>query len=175
MMKLDDYIKKHRTDFDVHQPDAKKIWQRMQKQRNVRNGSALFWKVAAVFLLALSIVLTVGLLHHKEQHELLLSKAYPEFKAQEQVYVAEISLKYTQAQELAKSSNYSFKEIQKELKEIDLQYEAYMQDLGQDCCNEQIITVFLDYYEKKIQLLNRILFEIQKQKEHENENIPYEI
>ncbi len=174
MMKCEDYIKKHRTEFDAHQPNAEKIWKRVQ-QSGKQGNPALFWKIAAVFLLVLSLALTLGLLHHKEQHELLLSKAYPEFKAQEQVYVAEISLKYTQAQELAKSSNYSFKEIQKELKEIDLQYEAYMQDLGQDCCNEQIITVFLDYYEKKIQLLNRILFEIQKQKEHENEDIPYEI
>ena len=43
-----------------------------------------------------------------------------------------------------------------------------MMDLGFSDAQEQIVIVLLDYYQKKIKLLNRLLHEIQKQEKHEN-------
>ncbi len=169
-MHIEEYIKNKRDAFDSHRPDKEKIWKGIQTKRKSQKQSGSFlWKAAAVFFLITSLALAFGLWQHQQKNEYLLAHISPALLKQEKSYIHNISIKYLEAESFAQKSSINFAPYQKELDEIDLEYKDYISDLGQNCCNEELVQILMDYYEKKIRLLNRILFEIQKQNEYEKQ------
>lgn len=79
-----------------------------------------------------------------------------------------VNLKWHEVEPLLNKEDTDIKFLLDELYELDTFYNSYQKDLGTTGANEEIITVLLDYYQKKIRILNRILHEIQKQQSHEN-------
>ncbi len=76
--------------------------------------------------------------------------------------------KWAEISPLSDEEKTQFQFLFDELNELDKVYKSYGKDLNEFGENEQIINVLLDYYEKKIRILNRLNLEIQKQKGHEN-------
>ena len=72
--------------------------------------------------------------------------------------------KWEEIKPLLPTGNNELQFLLDELKELDVVYATYREDLYKTGVNEQITQVLLDYYEKKIRILNRLLLEIQKQK-----------
>jgi hypothetical protein len=77
-------------------------------------------------------------------------------------------LKWEELQPLLPEQKTDIQFLLDELNELDEVYITYQQDLEDSGANEQIVTALLDYYQKKMRILNRILHEIQKQQNHEN-------
>jgi hypothetical protein len=54
-----------------------------------------------------------------------------------------------------------------ELENLEDMYREYKADFQQLGKNERLIMAMMDYYEKKMRILDRMLMEIQKQKDYE--------
>jgi hypothetical protein len=78
-----------------------------------------------------------------------------------------VTKKWEELQPLTAEEKSEFGFLLDELKELDKVYKTYEEDLYKTGENEQIINALLDYYEKKIRLLNRLSMEIEKQKNYE--------
>ena len=167
---LEKYLKENRTRLDVEEPDHDIIWEgissglRKEKQAFPKS----FWKVAAVFIFAVSVTWFVATETTKNKVVVItLSDISEDLGKKEAELKQEVNLKWTKVEPQISTNNYQIRFLLEELKELDTIYQSYQADLGKTDDNERIIDALLDYYEKKIQILNRISLEIEKQNDHE--------
>jgi len=168
---IEKYLNENRTKLDVEEPDIDSVWEGIRavkdKKRNIL--PVWFWKVAALFIFLVSG--TYFMINEtKEENKIIISLAdiSEELGKQESDLKQLVNLKWEEVAPLLNEENTDIKFLLEELNELDTFYNSYEKDLGTTDANEEIVTVLLDYYQKKIRILNRILHEIQKQQSHEN-------
>jgi hypothetical protein len=169
-MKIEEYLERNRSKLDVEAPDDNFIWKGIKKetrvQRNILPG--WLWKAAAVFLLG---VLSTYIVVKENQNEkpviVTLADISTDLGEQEARLKQVVTKKWEELQPLTAEEKSEFGFLLDELKELDKVYKTYEEDLYKTGENEQIINALLDYYEKKIRLLNRLSMEIEKQKNYE--------
>ena len=168
---LKKYLKKKRWELDVEEPDIDAIWSGIQQKTNSKRFvlPGWFWKVAAIFLFAVTVTYTITDIRNKNQMVVITLADISKDLGQEEAQLKQmVSLKWEEVELQLPDDRSDFRFLFDELKELDKVYADYQKDLYKTGPNKQIIEAMLDYYQKKIRLLNRMLMEIQKQKEHEN-------
>ena len=166
---LEKILQEKRLKLDVEEPEADLIWE------GIRNGlhkkktlPEWFWKVAAIFILALSLTyFAVNEIAKKQIVIISLSDISKDLGKQEQLLKQTVNLKWEEVEEKLPANNAEINFLIDEFKELDTIYASYQQDLNQTLDNEPVIRAMLDNYEKKIKILNRLLMEIEKQKSYE--------
>ena len=168
---LENYLKEKRWELDVEEPNEDAIWSGIQNKTESKNFvfPSWFWKVAAIFLFAVLVTYTVTNTRNKNQVVVITLADISKNLGQEEAQLKHlVNLKWEEVESQLPADKNNLQFLFDELKELDKVYEDYQKDLYRTGPNEQIIEAMLDYYQKKIRLLNRMLLEIQKQKEHEN-------
>jgi hypothetical protein len=168
---LENYIKKNRLKLDADEPDNDSIWEGiksgMDKKRTIL--PYWFWKVAAIFIFIVSgTYFIVNETNQDKAAIVSLADVSDELGKQEAALKQLVNLKWEELQPLLPEQKTDIQFLLDELNELDEVYITYQQDLEDSGANEQIVTALLDYYQKKMRILNRILHEIQKQQNHEN-------
>jgi hypothetical protein len=168
---VEQYLKENRLKLDSELPDEEKIWKdirrNLRSKNEIRNNG--FWKIAAIFLLGILTTYVVVKETSREKVVVIkLGDISPELGQKEAEFNRVVDQKWAEIKPLSQDEIKQFGFLLDELDELDKIYKAYENDLHTVGENEQIINVLLDYYQKKIQLLNRLSLEIQKQKSHEN-------
>ena len=167
---LEDYLKKNRLRLDVEQPDDDSIWEGIRGgMENKRQFLApWFWKIAAIFIFVIST--TYFIVNETSERQVVivtLSDISKDLGTQEAQLKHLVNLKWDEVQQQLPAENTDFKFLLDELDALDTIYNTYQKDLNSTIDNEPVIRAMLDHYEKKIKVLNRLLFEIEKQKYHE--------
>ncbi|MBK6285027.1 MAG: hypothetical protein IPF54_22435 [Draconibacterium sp.] len=127
-----------------------------------------FWKIAAVFLFG--VLITYGVVKESTKQQVVivtLADISKDLRQQEAELKLIVDKKWEEIKPLSAAEKTQFQFLLDELNELDKIYNTYEKDLYEIGKNEQIINALLDYYEKKIRILNRLSLEIQKQKNHE--------
>ena len=168
---VEQYLKENRLKLDSEVPDDSKIWRGIQielkTKKEFRNNG--FWKIAAIFLLGIFVTYVVVKETTEEKVMVIsLGDISPELGQKEAEFKRVVEQKWAEIKPLSEEEKKQFGFLLDELDELDKIYKSYENDLHSVGKNEQIINVLLDYYQKKLQLLNRLSLEIQKQKNHEN-------
>ena len=121
--------------------------------------------MAAIFLLGvLSTYIVIDKTEKTPVVVVTLADVSKELGRQEAELKLIADRKWEEIKPLLSTENNELQFLLDELKELDVVYATYREDLYKTGVNEQITQVLLDYYEKKIRILNRLLLEIQKQK-----------
>ena len=121
--------------------------------------------MAAIFLLeVLSTYIVIDKTEKTPVVVVTLADVSKELGRQEAELKLIADRKWEEIKPLLSTENNELQFLLDELKELDVVYTTYREDLYKTGVNEQITQVLLDYYEKKIRILNRLLLEIQKQK-----------
>lgn len=168
---IEKYLAKNRFRLDAEEPDNDKIWNEIKKpKRSVQHAQTnWFWKIAAVFLFGVLITYVVVKETQKDQVVIVtLADISKDLGQQEAELKQIVDTKWKAIEPLTAEQKSEFQFLLDELNELDNIYKTYEQDLYTTGENEQIIHVLLDYYQKKIRILNRLALEIQKQKNDEN-------
>lgn len=87
----------------------------------------------------------------------------------EMEYRTLVSFKQEEAKMFSYVDNLIIAELLEEIQKLDTIYEETMKDLGEIGYNEQVIQTIFDTYEKKIYLLELIILENNKIRNHEKE------
>lgn len=168
---LEKYLKENRLKLDIDEPDDNTIWERikngMDKKHFVLPG--WFWKAAAIFLFIVSG--TYFIMNETSEDKIVivtLADISEDLGKQETKLIELVNIKWEQLKPLLSNENPDIQFLLDELNELDNVYNTYQKDLTDSGANEQIVAVLLDYYQKKIRILNRLLHEIKKQQSHEN-------
>jgi hypothetical protein len=175
---LEKYLQEQRAHLDVEAPDDQIIWEgirqdllegeiRARKKRRlirIRN-------LAAMIILILSVTyVTFDLIGERSSGEKIsLASVDRELGDREKEYQTMLSYKMREAGPLNELDNLIVAELLEEIQRLDTIYEQTMKDLEELGYNEQVIHTIFDTYEKKIYLLELIILENNKIKNHERE------
>jgi hypothetical protein len=175
---LEKYLRSQREALDVESPDDQLIWEgirtglyqadsRSDRKRmliRVRN-------IAAVLIILVSVGYMVQDIigDRNPGRGFTLADIDNDLGAREKEYRTLVSFKQEEAKMFSYVDNVIIAELLEEIQKLDTIYEETMKDLGEIGYNEQIIQTIFDTYEKKIYLLELIILENNKIRNHETE------
>ncbi len=170
--KFEDIIRSQRHQLDVENPDDALIWegihQEIGRKRTIRNN--YFWKAAAilVFLAASGYVFYNEFVAPKQNiYNITLGEIAPEYAKQVLNYQTEIDEKWGEFSRVKSEKSVDLTFYFKEMDQLDQMFRQCQEDFYQIGSNERLIKAMLDNYEKRVRILDRMLMEIQKQKDYE--------
>ncbi|WP_372647366.1 hypothetical protein [Draconibacterium sp.] len=168
---LEKYLKEQRLMLDVEEPKPDIVWEGIRNQLHQNKKQNLpqwFWKVAAIFLFVVSATyFVVNETSDKQMVIVQLSDISEELGNKEASLQKVVNAKWKMVEQELPEDNSEIQFLLNELNNLDQIYATYQKDLNNTIDNEPVIHVLLDYYEKKIKVLNRILLEIEKRENHE--------
>lgn len=176
---LEKYMKKERKSLDVESPDDQLIWEGIRNgiQRNEIAGKkkgllSRFRNIAAVVVILLSVGYMVLDLLEGQRAEASISLADIDrnLGERERGYRALVSFKQQEVGVNKHIDNLIIAELFEEIQKLDTIYDQTMKDLDELGYNERVINTIFDTYEKKIYLLELIILENNKIKNHEEYN-----
>ncbi|HEX3008503.1 MAG TPA: hypothetical protein VHO90_12910 [Bacteroidales bacterium] len=186
--RFEKYVKDHRDDFDMLEPDAA-LWNRienkLQQQPRSRNLSVL-WKAAAVLIIfgfsfwaqmQIENKPQVATRHHfhtdnnsvaevAEPEELPAiakqanSKMVPEFAETEKYYSRKVNSTMKELNTYLVKFPDVAQDMKKDLAELDSVYKSLKKDLGDNVAQEEIISAMIQNYRMKLQILEDIKNEL---------------
>ena len=172
-MKIEEYIRNNRQKLDVEKPDEDFLWAGISQSLNSKqkHRSLSIWKYASA--VAASVAVTLIAVHFwnaEPKQQLIFVNIDPSLAKQEVELKAQIQ-DYTQQ---IHQANYNLNDLPtnlNDLKYIDDLIEKYSKDLKQYGPNPQLIESLMDLYNKKVLMLQRMLNEIEKNKNYEKRRI----
>jgi len=181
LIDLEKYLKKERQNLDVEHPDDSIIWEGIRSDLQSRKSTGLepgnknlfrrFRNAAAILLLFLSVGYVVYDLgsNYITNRKMTLAKIDQSLGERENDYRTLINLKKEEVKSYSRTKSRIIEELFDEMQKIDNMYDQAMKDLNEIGYNEKIINTIFDTYEKKIQILERIILETNNIKNYENE------
>jgi len=157
----------------VEKPDEEYLWtgisQAMSVNKKHKHILLLSSVAAASVILILSLTFTY-FLNRRDKQQLMFVNIDPALANQEVQFKNQIET-YSK---LIKQTSYDASQIvtnKSEIQYIDDLISNYSKDLKQNGPNPKLINSLMDLYRKKIMLLERMLNEIEKSKDHEKRKI----
>jgi len=175
---LEKYLQKQREALDVESPDDQLIWEGIRteiQQADTRSDRKRMLirirNIAAVVILVLSVGYMVQdiIWDRNPGSGFTLADIDNDLGTREKEYRTLVSFKQEEAKMFSYVDNLIIAELQEEIQKLDTIYEETMKDLGEIGYNEQVIQTIFDTYEKKIYLLELIILENNKIRNHETE------
>lgn len=167
-MKLHDWINQNRESFDqAEAPEG--LWNEVRNAipEPKRNYKPWAWSAAAALLIA-----GFAWWARPQKQQVPLAPQLPEsFLAQEKDYQQDLQQieAHINLGDLANDPDYQW--VFNELAELELINQQYRSDLNALAPREELLPVLIDYYEKRLRLLQRLQMEVERNQKHpENEN-----
>jgi hypothetical protein len=135
------------------------------------------------FLSGIAAVLVIGLIFFidrgkQDNSPVTLSNVSEQYAEVEFFYTREIGYQTQKLNEIANklgSDNPTSELIKKELEEYDIEFQQISSELKASPNDERVISAMIGYYQTKLEIINKILNELEKKqlksKNHENTNI----
>nr|MBC7614012.1 hypothetical protein [Pseudopedobacter sp.] len=162
--KLENFIRNNRKEFDALEPDES-LWTKLderleeqcikQNQRNKIRSMFTIGKVAAVFIMVLSIGFIWG--HYKTQQANSLANINPEYAAKEVRFSSLIEDKRTELKTLKKIDPALYKIFMNEQKKLDKEYTELKEKLSTTPNQDRIVKAMIRNMQAQISLLNQQL------------------
>jgi len=175
---LEKYLQKQREALDVESPDDQLIWEGIRTElqqvdtRSDRKRMLIrIRNIAAVAILVFSVGYMIQDIigDRNPGRGFTLSDINNDLGVREQEYRTLVSFKQEEAKMFSYVDNLIIAELLEEIQKLDTIYEETMNDLGEIGYNEQVIQTIFDTYEKRIYLLELIILENNKIRNHETE------
>ena len=170
-MNIEDYIRKNRDQLDVEKVDEDYLWTGISHSINKKPNRSRFLllKIAASVIIIVTLAfITYQLTSLQRNQELILANIDPNLAKQEAQFQTQIKTYY----DILQQTNYSedlLTESFNDLEYIDTLISKYSNDLSTNGPNPRLLNSLMDLYQKKIRLLDRMLNEIEKNKQYEND------
>ena len=175
---LEKYMRSQREALDVELPDDQLIWEgirqdlhRSDSRREKRMLLIRIRNIAAAVIILVSVGYMINDIigDRRMGGEVSLADIDRDLGAREKEYRTLVSFKQQEAGSFNHVDNVIIAELLEEIQKLDTIYEQTMKDLGELGYNEQVIHTIFDTYEKKIYLLELVILENNKIKNHETD------
>jgi hypothetical protein len=178
--KLEEYLKRHRANLDVDSPDDDVVWDRIHsrltemKKDDSKNPLKISWirirNIAAVAIIMFCIgYITKDIINSLSARQpVTLASIDRGLGNREEEYRTMVNLRTSEVTRLQGNGDALIRELFTELAALDTIYNQSMIDLKVLGPNEKVINTIFDTYEMKIRLLELIILETNKTRNHEN-------
>ena len=169
---LKKYTEDHRENFEAFSIDADELWKGIQNRLDSidQKSGGTFWgrviKVAAMILVICTVAFGYYLNNQRisiEKNGIALHNISSELADTEAFYTTQINEKI-ESIELVSGGLDPALEMQLEL--LDEEYQSLRDDLKDDADSEEVINAMIGYYRLKLNMLEKILNEIKKNKDN---------
>lgn len=179
--KLEEYLKRHRASLDVDSPDDDVVWDRIEtsltelKKEGSANPLRIGWirirNIAAVAIIMFSIgYITKDIINSLAARQpVTLSSIDRGLGSREEEYRRMVTMRKSEVTMFQGNGDALVRELFNELAALDTIYNQSMIDLRALGPNEKVINTIFDTYEMKIRLLELIILETNKTRNHEND------
>jgi hypothetical protein len=176
---LEKYLSEQRSGLDVEYPDDEMIWQGIRKkasQGKTRRNDGIFklsrtklWKVAAMVTIIFSFgYITLDIVQDQRMNRTgVLAKLNGSLGEQETEYIYAVSLKQKELKSIDIPKNEIINTLFEELKTQDDLFKEAVSDLDAMGNSDKLINTIFSIYERKIDLLERIIIETNKSHNYE--------
>lgn len=185
--KLEKFVKDHREEFDVFEPDDK-MWDRISKPSP--KILKINWKTIAVRVAAIVVVFIGSYFFHdyvqmSKGDEVVVVQQPNNIDGLENIkvlmeaevfYTSQINSAKEEIIQLSGNDENLMRIINYDLVELDEAFEDLKNDLKDDSDNEEVIEAMMQNYRIKFEILEEMLYQLRKSKnKKENKNQDYEI
>lgn len=156
------HVDRHRSDFDSYELEDE-IWIDLQarleqaEKRATKKGSSYNWLWKTLAACVSALILAFFLYPAEDQTEELVVDA--ELTEVENYYQDQINVKVSQISAIEKDED-----IFKDLKVLDQAFVELKEDLKDNADNEEVINAMIATYKVKLEVLERILEELEEKK-----------
>jgi hypothetical protein len=176
-MNIENYINQHKKSFDDQEPNTEELWmgirRRMERKPLLRLRTLK--SIAAVLVLFVAVGVFVRHELMMQQQITSLSQINQELAEREQQYKNQVEEKWTQFTSLPHFESPMEVLLIEELKQLDTLYQNGLKDIYKTGYNERAVILLLDTYEKRLRIIEKMIYEKQKQKNYENKIQKYDI
>lgn len=178
---LENFIKNNKSEFDAFEP-SEGLWAKLddrleekckkEKQRNKTRWIYTVGKVAAVFVMVLSIGFIWG--YYKKQESTNLANINPAYAAKEVQFSSLIEIKRTELKTLKKIDPTLYKTFINEQGKLDTEYNQLKKKLSTTPNQDRIVKAMIRNLQAQISLLNQqinITNEVKEIKSNQDETI----
>jgi hypothetical protein len=170
-IKIEKFLKSHRETLDVEQPDEQLLWEGIRKEliKDKNTSYINFWKIAAIALLIIGgVYISVTEINRKNNYTLNLAHFSDILGEKENEYKLLVEKKKEELNISSDTENEIIQSLFEELNYLDTIYNECINDLEESGYLEQIVNTIFDTYEKRIDILEQIIHETNKEKMYEN-------
>ena len=169
--RLEDFVKQHREQFDLHEPDPS-IWLKINPANKVvkQERRPMRWLriAAAVAMIFAGSTAGIYFLTGERADSDLYSDLYIEITETEQYYSQMVADRYEELQPFL-ASNPSAKEmLSDDMDELEEVYNELKEDLKDNASNPEVIEAMILNYRVKLEILEDLLNQL-KEKENQDE------
>ncbi len=171
-MHIEDYISKNKNKLDGEKPDKAGIWAgitNIQTRRKSRHIKITQWVAASVVVLMVTGILLRHEIVMQQQIE-NLSQINTELAQKEKSYQNQINQKWSQFKSMPTHSSSMQTDLTNELKELDTLYQQGLKDLKKNPDNDRAVMILLETYEKRLRIIEKLIYERHKQIRYEKRN-----
>lgn len=182
MDRFEKIIRQNRDNFDGSEPSDGHFERFTQKLR--KRNSRMRRPSVMNILKAASIVLLIGLSSlwvydnlissYRSGKRISLGDVSPEYREVEIYYTNLVRTKYNEIDQLSFPEDSTQKELlKKELSNMDSIYNSLEKELGVNPTDPRIINAMIEYYQRKLEVMNHILDQLQQldtQKQYKDTN-----
>jgi len=174
--RLENYMIQNRAAFDtVEAPEGLFEKIRRPEKKVIRiQWRQVAWRAAAVVIIFTASYFVHDLINRDPQQPVVaeetpdINPLFEEFLEAEVYYSAMIQQKKDKVFSLTKNDPMVYDEINTELVELDKVYDELKNDLGDNADNEQVLEALIQNYRLKLDILEEMLFMLQKADDQEN-------
>lgn len=162
--KLENFIRNHKKEFDAFEP-SESLWAKLderleehclkEKKKGKTRWMYTFGKVAAVFIMVLSIGFIWG--YYKKQEASNLANINPEYAAKEVRFSSLIEDKRTELKSLKKIDPALYKTFINEQEKLEIEYNELKKELTNTPNQDRIVKAMIRNLQAQISLLNQQL------------------
>ncbi len=155
MKELEEFITKNRAAFDSEAPSLD-LWDKIDAQlpKQPSRIRPLIWtvtKIAALFVLIFGLGIFTGSFLEKEKSKTALLENSPEYQEIELFYSQQVNQKVKELKSFKKG-----KDISKELAELELAFEEWKTELGEDATDEEVFAIMVRNFRLKLEILEQL-------------------
>ncbi len=177
MDKLEKFIITNREEFDIYEP-SEELWDRIEKRKKTKTFLAISWKktlsiAASICFIVMTTIYVQSFIKQekynaqiKEQHDIIDE----ELAKIEDYYNQQLDYKMTQISSLTSNNPEIRNNINTDLAELDSIYADLKNDLNDNIRNAEVINAMIENYKMKLQILEDILYFLQKNKHQNDDN-----
>ncbi len=176
-MNIETYLRNKKDLRDVHEPNKERMWEHIvQKQVRIKYLRLQFVKWAAA-ILVLGLVIGVLVKHEMVVQEQItsLSQINKELASKEQHYQLLVNDKWVQFTQMSGNNSPIEPMLFEELKQLDTLYQKGLSEIIETGYNERAVVLLLDTYEKRLRIIEQLIYEKRKQKSYESKFQEYDI
>ncbi len=172
--RLEDFVKQHREQFDLHEPDPS-IWLKVStgKAPVVTERRPLHWLRIAAAIAMIFAGSTAGIYYltgNKAETDQYGSELYMEIRETEAYYTHMVSQRYEELRPYLASDPAASEMLTADMEELDEVYSELKEDLKDNASNPEVIEAMILNYRVKLEILEEVLNQLKEKENQGYEN-----